>query len=560
MMHENPRKISSKKLAALKKTPFYPVIPSNDNLLYAIEYKDGYGVLVWLSVNIQVKEIVYNEKTNECFLNVDVTRVNGDNESGQIEYKWLSKQRISEILKFGWAYDERYSSELITYLIKASSVAPQKIAYQDTGWCKIDDTLVFKTDKCLCGDNSFLADYQYCGGTNFEHKCIEKDYFSSLNALLTTDGSKFAIVAGLSSALLGRIKLSASVNSIMLHIFGSSSTGKTTFLHLACSCWGNPYKSKRTWNSTENALYALLEGNNGIVTAFDEASGVKYDFANLIYTISDGQSRMRCGKDSSLREVSTWATTVITTAENSLIDRASCNDGLKVRCFEFFNLVITKDSQHSFDIDRFIRNNYGVLGELFAEKLLEMSDEELMNDYLSVVDKVHQYYSSLEGYKKTQISERVFSVYALLVMTASYAQELGVDTEVNSILDVLQGHYEGLVQESKAEMLYNAVMTYIYSNGNKFAVSSNAQCSNRSFEGYTDGSYYYVVETVFNDILQKNNISDSKVTKTQLCDEGYMVKSKDRFYHKKTIGGKPIKFYKFKILSGTKGNRKKGKE
>ena len=76
------------------------------------------------------------------------------------------------------------------------------ILYKSIGWFQYMNNLYFRTNRVL-HNKKLASQFQYAGDLKLDNKISAKsEYLNKLNNLLTTDGSMFAVVAGLSSALL----------------------------------------------------------------------------------------------------------------------------------------------------------------------------------------------------------------------------------------------------------------------------------------------------------------------------------------------------------------------
>ena len=314
-------RITQEKYNSYQEHSFFPAIIENDSLwLVKRSDKDNSRYIkIWISVQLEVTQYLKDEDTNEKFLNITAKTPFGLEEE-VISADCLNKKDITELQK-KWFFNEAYSDILIRYLIQASEQAPRVILYKSIGWFQYKNNLYFRTNRVL-HNKELASQFQYAGDLKLDNKISSKSiYLNALNNLLTTDGSMFAVVAGLSSALLSYLKLTYSMENILIHIYGDSSSGKSTFLKLALSMWGNPNEPPlfNEWNSTTNAIYAALSNNQGITVGFDEASCSALDYSTLIYNLSHGRDKATCNKDSSLRESKTWSTTIISTAEESLL-------------------------------------------------------------------------------------------------------------------------------------------------------------------------------------------------------------------------------------------------
>lgn len=344
---------------AFSKSPYYPIANVGDSMYILDPNNDGETVAYWLSVKMEVVSYFNDETTNEKYLRIRAIPENFPEEEKDLPTTILEKRTFTEINRYGWVYEEKYLAELINYMKKSAANAAHLIRYNSIGWKemtvkakgKVKTKDVFRTNTVIGKSNSKCSkySYEYTGVFNFQSKKLVENYVKSLNKLITTKGMQFAVVAGLSSVILARMNMINQIGSIIIHIYGDSSRGKTTFLKLACSCWGNPNKTPlvSSWNATSMAILTTLSDNFGVAIGLDEASSTSNDFSKTIYAIANDVDKKRSTKELTLRETKTWCTTVVSTAEESLLNHSNNNNGLKIRCLEFFNLEVTESAEHA---------------------------------------------------------------------------------------------------------------------------------------------------------------------------------------------------------------------
>lgn len=109
-----------------------------------------------------------------------------------------------------------------------------------------------------------------------------------------------------------------------LHIYGSSSAGKSTAAHVAGSvCGGGGNKGfMRQWNSTHNAIEntAVLHDDNLLV--LDEIGQASAEtIAQIPYMLANGQGKARMRSDSSARHVQKWMLNFLSNGELTINDK-----------------------------------------------------------------------------------------------------------------------------------------------------------------------------------------------------------------------------------------------
>lgn len=548
--------ISKAEFSALKIPSTYPVIADDRSLNYIRIFEHGsevdeerYASITWIANKITVAKVMQREKDRDIFFELSVLTAFGE-ETKIVPMALLHKKDFVN-LKSWFVFREKYADCIIEYILKSSENAPHLILYNEVGWFKTDDNnLFFRADKVISADSSLVEKYNYDGDLKLDNLISTKhDYTFTLNSFLITEGTMFAIVAGLSSAIIGLLRQTEDIDNLLIHLYGDSSSGKSTFLKLALSCWGKPNEPPlfSEWNSTVNAIYAMLFGNNGIAVGLDEASSVRCDFTTLIYNLAHGRDKAKCSTDSTLRELKTWNTTIISTAEESLIDKTAKNNGIRARCFELFELQVTKDARHAEAINSFIINNYGVLGEKLIRWLEAHKSNSLVLNYKTCLS-----YIRLKFNGSTPISDRAAKSYAVLLLTAFYARDIGVNIDVRKIVSVLEKRNESLIEETKsAEDLREAICSYVINNINRFPAFNKLKFSSDiNCEGYINGTELTIMESVFRRIAYENRFTDVKMAAKWLLKANYLKKGyKDRHYVQRTINKIQVKCYIIKLPS-----------
>jgi len=191
---------------------------------------------------------------------------------------------------------------------------------------------------------------------------------------------ELAVAVGLAAVLVGFIGSEVDCANLFVHVFGDSSSGKTTFGVVAVAMGSKPdFRGQtlmRRFNSTQNALLQSLVGNTGLPTCFDEAKEAKKtDFSSLIYALESGTEKMRMAKDT-VRSVGEYRTSITTTGEFSLTsDDSERAAGKEIRVQQFGSIMWTKDATSSEAIKGFFRRNYGLPCVLLAKHLLKIGKD-----------------------------------------------------------------------------------------------------------------------------------------------------------------------------------------
>jgi hypothetical protein len=194
-----------------------------------------------------------------------------------------------------------------------------------------------------------------------------------------------------------------------VHLWGPTSTGKTTLLCGAASFWGDGDERGgfiQPWTSTINSLEKRLELASDTLLPIDDLGAADpYPFFSAVYRLFNGVGRGRLTSAAELREQSTWATPVLSTGEIRPQDKLeeirnrSQTGGQEVRMvalhvqrdgFAFGAFDTPGSKQDAATLSKTIkeaaRQCYGTAGLAFVERLAALPDREafirtLMNDF-----------------------------------------------------------------------------------------------------------------------------------------------------------------------------------
>lgn len=104
-----------------------------------------------------------------------------------------------------------------------------------------------------------------------------------------------------------------------LHLVGISSLGKSTVLHVAGSCMGEPRSTIRTMNATASAFENQASLANDTCLLLDELGEAPPEqLGAVVYKLSNGQGRGRADQSGNAKERRTWRLLFVTTGETDL--------------------------------------------------------------------------------------------------------------------------------------------------------------------------------------------------------------------------------------------------
>ncbi len=223
-----------------------------------------------------------------------------------------------------------------------------------------------------------------------------------------------------------------------LHIYGESSSGKTTATKVAASMFGSYESFRRTWNATTNGLEMAAAMLNGSTLILDELSqGNAGDVFKSIYMLCNETGRARANKELQAREVKHWQLGVLSTGEVDLETKIA-EAGLKAMAGQDVRMAqITIDKDHFNDLHDYkdsyaltktiedgIAANYGHAGRMFHEQVVAHYDEiekTIRAEKQTLIDQLCSAYPGASN----QIS-RVAERFALAIIAGKYACSWGV--------------------------------------------------------------------------------------------------------------------------------------
>ena len=112
----------------------------------------------------------------------------------------------------------------------------------------------------------------------------------------------------------------------IVHIYGTSSGGKTTTLQLVASLsgigasTGNPDSQIMSWRTTDNGLESPAEARRGSALLIDELHMIPdlKMLAGALYMLANGEGKSRMKADTTMRMRKSWKTQIVSTGERSV--------------------------------------------------------------------------------------------------------------------------------------------------------------------------------------------------------------------------------------------------
>ncbi|AWI43323.1 hypothetical protein BJG88_00210 [Staphylococcus nepalensis] len=475
----------------------------------------------------------------------------------------LTSFKLPGLIKYGFNINERYIKSLSYALQSMRQSLPLSKLYTGVGVLQSDDEgMVISLDKPYFSKeieqsqaNEIICETHYDLQPKGTFKGWWEMYLKQVKGNLLLE---LAVVFAASSLVTAFLKTRHEVEfaGTIFSFMGNSSTGKSTAAALAVSIAGNPTKGSntlfRSWNGTRNALEGYLSSNFGVPIVLDELSAATFkDTTGLLYSLAEGQGRQRSNIDGNVKALKNWGTTVISTAEHSILNDSARNDGLNVRTIEISE-AFTTSADNADAIKRATSVNYGHIMPLVAEYLLKREDE--------VIKWFHAEHDWFKDQLKNETSNtgiRMFKRYAVIATSARiFERVIAVPIDIDVVREYLVSyHLESVSERSLQAKSIEVIVQFVAQNRGKF--SEDAKLS-RMIENYglielkEDHIQVKMLKNVFKNMLEEHQFQDVNNVIDALRDKGYMQSDRNRKTTKRSVKDaqgktKSIVFYQLKL-------------
>lgn len=256
------------------------------------------------------------------------------------------------------------------------------------GWCDGDfDTFAVTPSKIIGSKPAF-----HVGSAAQENSLGTAGSLESWKSTVSSAciGNPMLMLA-VSVALTGPFVRLLGMNSFVVHLRGSSSSGKTTALCAASSVWSSP-KTIKTWRTTANALESIAASANDMFLALDEIGEVSgADAFDAAYMLGNGIGKQRSRSQGGLQNAAMWNLSCLSTGEISLREKITeagkiIKTGQEVRFidveadgrqFGVFDVLhgTGSGSELSAKIKQGASQNYGTAGRKLIESLTKLNSD-----------------------------------------------------------------------------------------------------------------------------------------------------------------------------------------
>ncbi|MGM9571631.1 MAG: DUF927 domain-containing protein, partial [bacterium] len=296
----------------------------------------------------------------------------------------------------------------------------------------------------------------------------------------------------------------------LLHIWESTTGGKSAAVYFALSAWGNPDLLSISFNTTKVGVERAAALFNDLPISIDEKQAVAKEkqafIENLVYLLGLGKGKARGAKNGGLQKFQYWRTIAITSGEEPISSNSSTG-GVKTRVLEICAKPIT-DELLAKQVYSEIKENYGQAGPDFIQKLINFikeNPEQVQEDFRYFKDSFRE--------KNPKNIETHISAAAVIALGDYYASQwiFGLSEETareeieriaNEVISLLEDTEE--IDDGKRAMDY----FLSWYNVNDVSFTNLAM---RERYGIEENSVLYIFPTIFERMMNEGGFNPQKI-------------------------------------------------
>ncbi|WP_281738439.1 DUF927 domain-containing protein [Enterococcus dispar] len=444
----------------------------------------------------------------------------------------------------------KYYKELQSFLVIQRDFSPEGTITPIIGWQEIEGKLQYNLRDAEDGDvivkNSNFSISQ-AGSYEKWRQGFQKLICPSVDMMVLVLLALVSVFVGLDPFLM-----QLGIEPFVLHIYDSSSKGKTTILRVIVSIFSNPDIADsrglfRSHSSTINAL-TKLGGLSGVVVGIDDsAAGSEGNLTPLPYRIANAVDKFRLDSSGQPLETDTFRVVAVSTGEDSIFNSMSKKGGVQVRTTEVTDMQLTHSAKHAADITSVFTTNYGFLAEDFSANILENS-EEIKPRILTIQGELLE---------KIELDSERLQRVSIRFATALYAGEILVRMGYEIPMEDIQTKLVRLLNKESFKLDHSKtaqhlLKAYVEEHKNQFDIDGG---SARSFQnvlgrinqldGDTNKYRVRISEPVFGRILSDLGLPDQRIVLKAWKKNGLLVNVDSDRYHTRTKDG--AKYASFKL-------------
>lgn len=339
-------------------------------------------------------------------------------------------QLRGELLAMGVELDPNKARQQLPHYLQSEHPKRQIHCALQVGWC--GDSFVLPD--VVIGPKSAAVIFQ-SGERGHEEHTQEGTLAGWQQGIAAMGVGNPLLMLAVSASFAGPILQRCNAESGGFHLYGDSSTGKSTAMDAGCATWGG-LGFKRSWRATGNGLEGAAAMSNDCLLALDEISECDpKQVGEIVYMLGNGRGKQRANRSGNARGVTKWRSFVMSNGERT-ISTTMAEGGHRAKAGQSMRLLdipaaqtfgawdnlhgATSPAAFSDAIKRTAAQHHGHAGRAFLEKLTFDTA-----DYCAELDKIKALplfaTDGTEGQDK-----RAAARFALIGLAGELATQYGV--------------------------------------------------------------------------------------------------------------------------------------
>jgi hypothetical protein len=548
-------------------------MPSGDHVfkqggqLYVEKFDhDGKTVEVKLGNAVSIKQIL---RIIDDSNNVEIVlrfKYLGQYEEIRIPRSELRRSKLLQYAEKGLDVNDFNAALYVRYLMEIEKKLTAVNVHRFIGFGSVADRIgqtvdIFRGVKCIGIQSSYIGKF------NIKPKGGITGFREFVKTHVIGTPLTLALSLGLSAPLVGYIGKEILCQNLVSHLFGDSSSGKTTGAALAvsvgsCPVFGNN-TLMRSYDSTENALLTFLVGNMGFPVALDEARKFPgKDFSRFMYRVESGIDKGRLTREGELKHLGEYRTSIVSTGEFSLSANSNESVGKEVRVQQYGSVAWTKNAKHAEAVSDYIRKNHGFQVYFLARYMLQLGREEVIRRYEENRNVFIQ-----NSRVNDVFTSRVSIKYAVILTALQLSNEcMGLNLPYDYVLEMLLDNEAESARNMDLSMkAYDYLLQQISINIKRFSQYHGhfditdayqdtwgicvPQKYNAKAEGKVCKQIIYIAAYKFKELLEKGGFEDLNVVIKKMKSDDLLdfEKGRDTRTRKISKDGSAVAVYGLKV-------------
>jgi putative DNA primase/helicase len=368
----------------------------------------------------------------------------------------MKRSDVMELLGNGMHFQESNASEIIDYfdnfIEQHTEDLPTEIVASRCGWK--NDFSIFIIGNYSVSEGGIKETLQVDNTATvfYQQKGDVREFARSANKLLKYPAVRLKAYGGFAAIMLKLLDVASNV----IDQYCLSGRLKTVSNWVVAAMFGDPIKLQLDSESTKIGITKVAEYCTDLPMFVDETSKASEHIRKLIYTIGNGNSRVKSNQNQGLDISANFSTVLLTTGESPVLTE-NARGGEDARVIPLTEGVEEIIPAHDIaNIERAIKNNYGHVAVMFLQELFK--EKDIIRD---IYDAFFEALPCVEDIT----SNRVKKYYACMA-TAGYLLEkvfvqIGIDPA--DPLEVCKRYFEMNVTNTTIVPDYLKILKIAYS-------------------------------------------------------------------------------------------------